>query len=486
MISFTNKQVVLPRTLAGKTKSRPAYASVGKGDTVINPNDTYRQVSIQELRNRNQLIPALRQLSQEDGNFSSAIFNMVQVANSGYKIKAYTTGTNEYSQDGVDAATSVMATIDTLYDYTKKYRDKQTVNAVIETLLRETALTSGCGLELILDQARLPDKLQPVNYGTIEWVSDGFGGRYPQQKNPEGGDPIDLNISTFWVGELHKEADSAYAVPMMKAAMNMIYYYDEFIEEMRRTVRKSGHGRLVVSLNAEKVRDSAAADVKSDPAKLSAYMNAVKADVESSLSNLEPEDSVVSYDSAEFDTHNPVGSKSDYAPMMKTLAGMTATSMKTHPSVIGMRMEGSQSLSNTESLVYLKVAKSIQGPPQDVLSRALTLAVRLLGQDVYVKFEFNDINLRPEDELEAFKTMKQTNVLNLLSLGMITDAQAYSDLGLPFNRDAPELSGTGFYDSGASGGAGNEDDAPTPNDDPMGRSLQPDNKAPRKGGGKSQ
>lgn len=477
-----NKKVILPRAIAGTAKSRPGYSSVGKGETLLNPNNNHLQESIQNLRSRNETIPALRKLSKDDGNFSSAVFNMVQVANSGFKIKAYTTGTNEYSQDGVDVATSVIAAIDTLYDYTKKYRDKQPIEAIIETLLREVNLTSGCCLELVLDKARLPDKFQPVNYETIEWVSDGEGGRYPQQKNPEGGDPIDLNIATFWVAELHKEADSAYSTPMMKAALNMVYYYDEFIEEMRRTVRKSGHGRLTVSLDAAKIQASAPDDIKKDPAKLSNYMNDIKLEVESALADLEPEDSIVSYDSAEFKNHNPVGTKSDYTPMLKQLSGMTATSMKTHPSVIGMRMEGSQSLSNTESLVYLKVAKSIQNPVEQVLSRALTLATRLLGQDVYVKFEFNPINLRPEDELEAFKTMRQNNVLNLLSLGIYTDEQAYSEMGVPFRKDAQVLSGTRFWEQPK----GDKSETVTPNDDPQGRALQPDNEVPRNGGGRDQ
>jgi len=481
MISFVGKKIVLPRALAGKVKSRPAHASVGKGDAILNPNDSFLQESIQNLRNRNQVIPALRKLGAEDGNFSSAIFNIVQIANSGFTVNAYDTGTHMFNQDGADAAKSVIAAMDTLYDYTKKFRDKQSIAATIETLLRETALTSGCGLELVLDKGRLPDKLVPVNYGSIEWIANGEGGRYPQQKNPAGGDPIDLNISTFWVGELHKEADKGYADPMMKAALNMVYYYDEFIEEMRRTVRKSGHGRLVVSLSSEKVLASAPDDIKKDAGKLQGYMASIKSGVETALADLEPEDSVVAYDSAEFTTHNPVGVKSDYTPMMKQLSGMTATSMKTHPSVIGMRMDGSQSLSNTESLVYLKVAKSIQGPVEQVVSRALTLATRLLGQDVYVKFEFNSINLRPEDELEAFKTMRQSNILNLLSLGMYSDEQAYNKLNIPFRKEAAPLSGTGFWNTGKQDEAAQ---SATPNDDPMGRSLQPDNEIPRNGGGR--
>ena len=100
-----------------------------------------------------------------------------------------------------------------------------------------------------------------------------------------------------------------------------------------------------------------------------------------------------------------------------------------------------------------------------------------------MKFRFNDIDLRPQAELEAFKTMKETRILQRLSYGLITDAQANYELDLPYNPDAPELSGTGFFNApsvnknvdGSDTTRGGAED-----------NLQPPSDAPRKGGGDSQ
>jgi hypothetical protein len=85
----------------------------------------------------------------------------------------------------------------------------------------------------------------------------------------------------------------------------------------------------------------------------------------------------------------------------------------------------------------------------EIYSKAFTLAVRLFGLDVLVDFKYDDIELRPKTELEAFRTMRQSRVLELLSLGFLTDDEAGLELT---HRITPEgfkpLSGTGFFKGG--------------------------------------
>jgi hypothetical protein len=134
-----------------------------------------------------------------------------------------------------------------------------------------------------------------------------------------------------------------------------------------------------------------------------------------------------------------------------------------------MRIAGSQSLSNTESLVFIRNAQSLHRPVNEVMSRAFTLACRLFGADVYVEFRLNPINLRPEEELEAFKAMKQDNILEQLSLGFISDEEASLLLGTGFRpENAPQLSGTFFHIRKT------DPSNASLNNDPMGRSLQSD------------
>ena len=79
----------------------------------------------------------------------------------------------------------------------------------------------------------------------------------------------------------------------------------------------------------------------------------------------------------------------------------------------------------------------------------LTQAVRLMGNDVYVEFKYADLDLRPQAELEAFRAMKQSRILEQLSLGLITDEEACIQLtgNLPRDGHVP-LAGTYFKSGG--------------------------------------
>ena len=76
--------------------------------------------------------------------------------------------------------------------------------------------------------------------------------------------------------------------------------------------------------------------------------------------------------------------------------------------------------------------------------------MRLYGVDAYVELEFNPVELRPDLELEPHKVMRQSRVLEQLSLGLLTDDEANSEIG---NSSLPEgfesLSGTGFQGKSA-------------------------------------
>ena len=344
-------------------------------------------------------------------------------------------------------------------------------------------LTSALCQELVLDKARFPTKINTIPFETIDWKNVGSGPKAKKvpQQNRSQGDPVVLDVPTVFISELHRQANRAYSDSMLSAGVNNTYTYGEFLEEMRRAVRRQGHGRLVLKISIETVMAALPADIKADKDKLQQALDAVKSKIEENLKGINPEDALVIYDTVTPDMLKAQGEKSDYVPLIETLSGLLATSLKSNPSMLGLRMQGSQSLSNTESLVFLKIANAARRPVETNLSRILTLAARLYGADVYIKFRFDPINLRPDLELEAFKTMRQARTLELLSEGFLTDDEAAWDLGTgPRAPGAPPLSGTGFRRG--SGGI-NANDA-SPNADPQGRALQSDE--PKKAGGASQ
>jgi hypothetical protein len=476
-MALAPKQLVMPRSLATKAKTVGPASGLEKGAEIRKPSQLIQAESVRSLRNQGRIAEAVRRLARVDGTTSAAVFTYVQVANSGYTIKAYDGSTHEFSAEGTQIARSVAAGMDTLYDYSEKFSDKRTMDALIESGLLEVVLTGAVAGELVLDKQRLPSHINFIPYEQITYKAKGDGRMYPRQQ-PTTGEAVDLDEPTVWIAESHKQAHVAYSSSMMESAIEMAFYFMEFIEDMRRAVRRSGHTRLLVKIVSEKVMASAPSDVQSDPKKLKVYLEQIRDEVVATVNSLEPEDALVAFDAVEMSAIKADGDKTDYKELLTALSGILATSLKSHPSILGLRLSGSQSLSNTESLVFLKIARSIQKPVEQFMSRALTLAVRLYGGDYYVHFRFDPIDLRPEHELEAFRTMRQQRILEQLSYGFITDEEAAEAMGTGVRPPgAPPLSGTMFFSrSGA-----NSTETP---DDPQGRALQPD--TPDKAGGDSQ
>lgn len=453
-------------------------------DQVV-PRDNRQTVNepISASRARNNLIGSIRDLYSREGTFSSAAFSFVEVALSGYSAKAYNTQTGQFDLAGSLMARQIIAGFDTLFDYSQGYGDKTSFESLLEQSLLEVVLTSALCQELVLDKARFPTKINTIPFETIDWKNIGSAAKAKKvpQQNRSQGDPVLLDFPTVFISELHRQANRAYSDSMLSAGVNNTYTYGEFLEEMRRAVRRQGHGRLVLTINIETVMAALPADIKADKDKLQKALDAVKTNIENNLKGINPEDALVIYDTVTPEMLKAQGEKSDYVPLIETLSGLLATSLKSNPSMLGLRMQGSQSLSNTESLVFLKIANAARRPVETNLSRILTLAARLYGADVYIKFRFDPINLRPDLELEAFKTMKQARTLELLSEGFLTDDEAAWDLGTgPRAPGAPPLAGTGFRRGSGGINANNA----SPNADPQGRALQ--SSSPKKAGGASQ
>jgi len=368
---------------------------------------------------------------------------------SGYTLTGYAAGTHQFDLATTMGARSMAVSADTLYDYTVGYSDKQGLDSTLESLLKEVVQTGSCAAELVLNRHRFPDKIIAVPTTSLNWKSRTDGGRYPEQvPTGSGGDPIPLDVPTFFYASSHQQSNSIFSRSPMEAALQTVFVFGEFIEDIYKILRKSGHSRTVVTIMLEHAQKTAPPDVQGDPEKLKAYLEDIRTSIESLISGLEPDEAIVTYDTAKVDVLKTAGEKSDYTALLDSFSGMFATSLKSMPSTLGMRISGSQSLSNTESLIYLKMVSSIQTPVEVIMSRAFTLATRLLtGQDGYVKFKFRPIDIRPESELSAHRSVDQQRVLRNLSLGFITDEEAGHLLGTgPLAPGAPPLSGTMFLD----------------------------------------
>jgi len=466
--------VVLPKgKVAGKARAHRPGSDLSRGDTIRNENAQYVKESIKAIRDRTDVTEVIKLLLREEGLFSSAGSSMVSIAgSSGFRIAGYDS-TGNMDLDVMALGYLLMDRLDTLHDYSAGYNDKPASKGLVNTLLLDVVTSGGCGAELVLRDDFTPDRMVPISYSSIEWQADGKGGRYPTQDSGE----IELNIPTVFMAEHNRQPSDPYAASPLRPGLNNTMYFSEFLEDTRRAVNRTGHSRMTATIDTEKLANSAPQNVKNDDAKMQEWMKDQYESVVSSMEELEPEDAVVAFDSVSFNVHDTGGSKSDYSTMLTMLGNLQGAGLKTPASVTGLRASGGQGLSNAETLVYLKTVDSIRTPVEETMSRALTLAARLLGVDGFVKFSFMPINLRPEEELEAYKGTKQKRVFEALSFGLINDAQACWELAVrPQGMTAP-LAGTRFYTK--STGTGEADRASS-----TGAALNPD--TPSQSGGDDQ
>lgn len=440
--------VVLPRRVIGKARSQNAYSAIASGDPARRDDAIDLNRSIEIARRGASAAATMRAMFETNGLVSTAVASLVGLANTEIKLSVYDTATQEFSRQGLLAAEAVLSSLASPWDYTG-YTDHRGLESLAETMLLEVALTGGIGLELVLDTWRLPRDVNLFGYDTITYVSKGQGRKVPTQVGVDSQE-IRLDLPTVFIGESLKSARRRYALPLLHSGLQRVFHYETFLEDSWRVVRQAGSNRLVVSLDYEKVVQSAPLDIQQDGAKLAQYLEGVRSAHETVLQGLAPEDALVVYNLAEVDTVRVVGEKAEIRELIEALAGLAASALKSNPSLLGLRIGGSQNTSTTEAMLAIKTAELIRIPVQDVLSKALTLAVRLYGVDAYVVAEFSDIDLRPAMELEAHAAIRQNRVLELLSLGRITDDEAQSLLGLgSLPSSGEELSGTRFYDAKA-------------------------------------
>lgn len=320
------------------------------------------------------------------------------------------------------------------------------LQSLSEQLAMELVLDGAACLEVSLDKARIPAAFNPISVPTLKFYEEDKGFRMVQVV---GGDEINLDLPTVIYVAVDQLQSEAYPASYVESAVQPIMADLDFNNDVRKALKRAVLPRLKASIDSEKIKKMTPPEILADAEKFTTYKNQLISEVETVINGLDPDDALVSYDSIDFGYidggHDP---SSIIERVQKVMNGKLAAGAKTLPVILGHGI--TSNASSTESLLYLKQANMLRVKLNEIYSRALTVAIRLMGQDAYVEFVYEDIDLRPKSELETFKSVKQSRVLELLSLGLISDEEACIELtgNLPPDGYKP-LSGTMFKGSSA-------------------------------------
>lgn len=439
----TLPSIPLPKAPTG-AQSEPSYRTVVGGSAAALPRADRQLLNSDRLGVRGSATSrdAVRQLSYSSPDISASVYSNLRTGIP----ETYTLVARD-----MDGRLSVPATqlvhellrrLTYLGNVDGSYGQQTGLQSLSETLGRELLLYGAMSGEVALDGARIPASLNPVSTTKLRLYDEN---KLWKPVQIIGGEEIDLDIPTFIYVALDQDLLDPYASSPLESALQPVITDLEFNNDVRKALKRAVLPRLVASIDSDSVKKNTPPDIVTDPAKFAVYKQNIIDAVQSVINGASPEDALISFSEVAFAYVDGGQDPSNIIErMQKVINSKLQTGVKTMPVVLGHG--NGANASSAESLLFLKNANVVRVKLNEFYSRALTIAVRLLGEDCYVEFVYDPLDLRPVGELEAYKAMRQSRLLTLLSLGMLPDEEACIMLtgNLPPAGYKP-LSGTMFY-----------------------------------------
>lgn len=413
--------VPLPKAPKGAT-AEPSYRQVVGGSTALLARKDGALLNTDRLgvRNATSTFDAIRQLSVSSPDVSTAIFSLLRTGIPEEYTMVARDMDGQINPEATGLSHELLRRLTFLGNVDGSFGPQMSIQSLSESLGKELLLYGGCSGEIALDKARIPASLNAISISKIKFYDEDMAFRPVQIL---GGAEIDLDIPTFIYTSLDQDLLSAYSSSPIESSLQPVLADLDFNNDMRLALKRAVLPRLVATIDGEKVKKSCPPDILNDPVKYAAYKQALIDSVISVVNNAKPEDALITY--SEISYAYVDGGKDPSAiieKMQNVLNSKLQTGVKTLPVVLGHGVTSASS--STEAMLFLKNANMLRVKLNEFYSRAMTIAVRLMGQDCYVEFKYADLDLRPSSELEAYKAMAQSRVLEQLSLGLITDAEA--------------------------------------------------------------
>lgn len=433
-----------PKIPSGQLKSTPPYLGNAKGASISDRSTNITNLVLSDsVRNEGTMNQVIKKLVLTSPDLSQAITTKISSAMSGTYTVLAMDESGRVDPAATEAAQKFVQRMNFgSYDYTRFTRATD-IRSLASTLLNDSFRYGGMGMEMVLGETRLPAYLKPIAARLLEWA-DNTPDTYPIYKGPT--DDVPLNFPTIFYSCTIQDGESAYSESPLQTAIQACLWDADFIDSLRRAATKNLLQRLKVTIDSEAYLKTLPLTVTEDKEELRKHMDSTVDAIESQLAGLDPEDSLVIFDILSAETIQDSNRSEDRSidVLQALINGKISSGAKILPSIIGRGQ--SSSAASTESLLFLKSVASAQLELNTMLSRALTLAVRLFGFDAYVKFELEEVNLRPSLELESFRAIRQSNKLQLLSVGMQGDERTCIELtgSLPPAGYVP-LVGTHFH-----------------------------------------
>lgn len=448
-----------------------------KKDSVLDVPEYVEHLNdISETRLSQNSIELIEELMHTDPDVSAALNAYLTTSDTEMLFKVVDSA-GETSLDGQKLLESIMYKIFDISDYSLGFQSKPSLREFLEGLRYMLLMRGAIGCELVFDKTAQPYEIRNVDMNTVKFKESASGTFKPVQETDAVKD-LSLDIPTFFTARYKQNPTNPYNYSFFTSAINTIAARQVVINDLYRIMKVVGYPRITLKVFEEVIKNRAPKKLQNDPEGFNTWMNSNLRAIANAFDGIRPDQPFAHTDSVEPSILNQrqPGSGLQVSEIIDTLNAQNQAGLKVVATVLG-RGESGVNTASVEARIFTLSAESVNGPIADIMSRILTLALRMSGFDGKCKVWFRHAELRPDLELESLRIQKQTRLLKDLSLGKISDEYYNIEMyGFLAPDGAEELSGTRFLNSPSQDPQVEDDDFVFDEGSPNGNQANPTNK----------
>jgi hypothetical protein len=423
----TKQPEVSALEFGGTRTSIPTFLAGGGGASGVLPRRVQLELGLDDRSFGNLSISDLMNvLIDSHPDVSFALWNFVRLGNSGYTIKVKKIGAVE-DKPFTQADKVLQEFFDRLYTPNMLQFDRShSFNKLIEQMLMSVVIRGAAAMEMVMTPG-MDDCyfFSPVDPATVDFKFE--GDRYIPSQNMQR---ISLDIPTFFYSGLDERIDDPYGRGPLLAALNMIMFQLQILNDIKAVVHNQGYPRFDIKIVEEVLLKRMPIQIRNNDALKQEWLNNKLKDIIAMYNSLEPDDTFVHYDSVEVGMVGGKGSGGggamiDPEKLMSVIDSLIMSGLKTLSTILGRRAQGNtESFAKLEIKLYMQGVKAIQAVVEEMLSKALTFYLNVRGKQGIVKFRFDPLDVRTDLEKAQFEQIHLLNCQFKRDQGWISQDQA--------------------------------------------------------------
>lgn len=380
----------------------------------------YEKVLGRKSYSSKEVIESLRVIRDLNPDASMAIWNLQRLVNSGFEVVAQ-------RPDGtVDDAMT-----EKLEDLAKRvgplYGGGMDQLVGVWTLAGYTS--GGFSAEVELNE-QLNDvvDIHVVEATSIDFMSNKEGKVEMVQRQSDGALKV-LNSETVFYYPMDPDVGDPYGRSPLLPILQIVFFQVQVLKDLQRVIHHQGYERFDISIVEESIMNSLPDEIKHEPEKVNAFVQAFVADIEKHFSELEPDTDFIHTDSVKVQTAGGAGGKSmDATRVIEVINQQVVSALKQLPILLGRNEGTTETHGTVQWQIFVAGVKSIQRTIKRLMERSFNVYLQINGFQGRSRVTFNELPVR-NAMLEAQAERIQTNTkLAQVQAGWIDNNEAANEM----------------------------------------------------------